>query len=266
VLFRLGRVREERLQEVPAALYNYQQAVQANPENRTAVDAVVALARSAAEWPTYAAYAEYGIRFLPDDAAKVKALVELSQVQAEKLGDAAKALQLVETAGELAPDDRGVLMTMCDLMTTAGRTDEVIPILEKLVAAEEAGGKRRGKDAAVFLERLAAALDAKGDLAGAKTRLEEAARVDVTNIRVAYRLGLLYKKEGDAERAGQKLRPLLLQKIEPAAGVDKADVYFHLAEIHVDKGEKPKALSMIDRGLQASPGHEGLKSLKEKVK
>ncbi|MBI4914677.1 MAG: tetratricopeptide repeat protein [Acidobacteria bacterium] len=266
VLLRLGKVKEERLKEVPGALYNYQQAVQAHPENKAAVDAVVALARSAGEWPTYAAYAEYGIRFLTDDKEKLKALLDLSQVQTEKLGDAAKALQLVEAASTLAPDDRGVLMAMCDLMTKAGRTDEAIPILEKLVAAEDGGGKRRGKDAAVYLERLAAALEAKGDLTGAKSRLEEASRVDVTNVRVAYRLGLLYKKEGDSERAGQKLRPLLLQKIEPSSGVDKADVYFHLAELHVAKGEKPKALSMIDRGLQASPQHEGLKALKEKVK
>jgi hypothetical protein len=48
--------------------------------------------------------------------------------------------------------------------------------------------------------------------------------------------------------------------------VDKADIYFHLAEIHIEKGEKPKALSMIDRGLQANAGHEGLKGLKEKLK
>ena len=159
-----------------------------------------------------------------------------------------------------------VLIAMCDLMTKSGRTDDAIPILEKLVAGEEAGGKRRGKDAAVYLERLAAALEAKDDLAGAKSRLEEAARVDVTNVRVAYRLGLLYKKEGDTDRAGQKLRPLLLQKIDASSGIDKADVYFHLAEIHVAKGEKPKAKSMIDRGLQANAEHEGLKGLKDQVK
>jgi tetratricopeptide (TPR) repeat protein len=266
VLLRLGRVREERLKEVPAALYNYQQAVQANPENKAAVEAVVALAKSAGEWPTYAAYAEYAVRFLTEDPAKVKALLDLAQVQSERIKDPAKALALVEAAQALAPDDRGVLITTCDLLTKAGRTDEAIPILEKLVSSEESGGKRRGKETAVYLERLAAALEAKGDLPAAKGRLEEASRIDVTNVMVAYRLGLLYKKEKDGERAGQKLRPLLLQKIDAASGVDKADIYFHLAEIHIEKGEKPKALSMIDRGLQANAGHEGLKGLKEKLK
>jgi hypothetical protein len=73
-------------------------------------------------------------------------------------------------------------------------------------------------------------------------------------------------KDKDLERAGQKLRPLLLQKIEPSSGIDKADIYFHLAEMHVEKGEKPKALSMIDRGLQANANHAGLKGLKESLK
>jgi tetratricopeptide (TPR) repeat protein len=83
---------------------------------------------------------------------------------------------------------------------------------------------------------------------------------------VAYRLGLLYQQEGDLDRSMQKLRPLLLQKIEPGSGVDKADVYFHLAEMHLGKNEKPKALSMIERGLQANPDHGGCKALKEQLK
>lgn len=265
-LLRLGRVKEEHLQDVPGALLHYQQAVQANPENKAAVDAVLALAKRAGEWPTWAAYAEYALRFVPEDKAKVAPLLEIAGVHAEKLGDRAKALQLVEAARTIAPDDRGVLVLYCDLLTKEGRTDEAIPILEQLVAGDEGAGKRRGKETAVYLERLAAALEAKGDRAGARTRLEEAARIDVTNVAVAYRLGLLYQQDGDLDRAMQKLRPLLLQKIEPASGVDKADVYFHLAEMHVAKNEKPKALSMIERGLQANPDHGGCKALKEQLK
>ena len=265
-LVRLGKVKEERLKDVPGALLNYQQAVQANPENKGAVDAVLALAKQAAEWPTWAAYAEYALRFVADDKAKVAPLLEVAGVHAEKLGDRAKALQLVEAVRTIAPDDRNVQVTLCDLLTQEGRTDEAIPILEQLVAGDEGGGKRRGKETAVYLERLAAALEAKGDRAGARARLEEAARIDVTNVAVAYRLGLLYQQEGDVERSMQKLRPLLLQKIDPASGIDKADVYFHLAEMHVGKNEKPKALSMIERGLQANPDHGGCKALKEQLK
>ena len=265
-LVRLGQVKEARLKDVPGALLNYQQAVQANPENRAAVEAVLALSKQAAEWPTWAAYAEYALRFVTDDKAKVAPLLEVAGVHAEKLGDRAKALQLVEAVRALAPDDRAVLVKLCDLLTLEGRTDEAIPILEQLVAGDEGGGKRRGKETAVYLERLAAALEAKGDRAGARGRLEEAARIDVTNVAVAYRLGRLFQLEGDLERAMQKLRPLLLQKIEPQSGVDKADVYFHLAEMHVAKNEKPKALLMIERGLQANPDHGGCKALKEQLK
>jgi tetratricopeptide (TPR) repeat protein len=266
VLLRLGRVKEERLKDVPGALFNYQQAVQANPENRAAVDAVLALARSAAEWPAFAAYAEYSVRFLADDAERVRVLLEVAKVHAEKLNDRAKALQLAEAARALAPEDRAVLVAITDLYTAEGRTDDAIPLLEQLVGGDEGPGKRRGKEAAVYLERLAAALERKGDLAAARTRLEEAARIDVTNVLVAFRLGMLYHREKDVERSMQKLRPLLLQKFEPSSGVDKADIYWRLAEMHLEKGEKPKALSMIDRGLQANPNHEGLKALRDSLK
>ena len=265
-LMRLGRVKEEHLQDVPGALLHYQQAVQANPESQVAVEAVLALAKRAGEWPTWAAYAEYGLRFVAEEKARVASLREIAGVYAEKIGDRAKALQLVEAARAMAPDDRGVLVALCDLLTKEGRTDEAIPILEQLVAGGEGPGKRRGKETAVYLERLAAALEAKGDRAGARARLEEAARIDVTNVTVAYRLGLLYQQDGEIDRAMQKLRPLLLQKIEPASGVDRADVYFHLAEMHLAKNEKPKALSMIERGLQANPDHAGCKALREQWK
>jgi tetratricopeptide (TPR) repeat protein len=265
-LVRLGRVREDHLDDVPGALFNYQQAVQQNPESREAVDAVLALARKAGEWPTWAAYAEYSIRFATEDAERVKLLLDIARAQSEKIGDRTKAGQLLETARALVPDDRDVLVAVTDLAIADGRSDDAIPLLEQLVEKEKEGGRRKAREVAFYLEKLAAALEAKGDLAGAKARLEEAARQDVTNIGVAFRLGRLYYQDKDIERSMQKLRPLLLQKIEPETGIDKAEVYCLLARMHQEKGEKPKALSMVERGLQANPEHEGCKTLRGELK
>lgn len=261
VYLRLGKVKAERLDDVVGALYHYQQAVQVDPESRTAVDAVLDLARSVEQWPTWAAYAEYAVRFATDDAARAAALLGVARVQADRLDDAAKALHLLESARALAPDDLDVLVALADRYTADGRTDESIPILERLIDQEaaRAGGKRRGKESAVYLLRLARALEARGDVDAAAGRLEEAAKIDVTNVAAAFELGRLYFRRKNHEKAGQRLRPLLLQKIEADSGVDKADVYWMLAQIHIEKGEKPKAISMLERGLQANPDHAGCK-------
>ena len=59
---------------------------------------------------------------------------------------------------------------------------------------------------------------------------------------------------------------MLLQNLDPAAGVTKADVYLALGEIHEKLGEAPKALGMFERGLELDGGHAALKSAIARVK
>jgi tetratricopeptide (TPR) repeat protein len=63
----------------------------------------------------------------------------------------------------------------------------------------------------------------------------------------------------DWEKARRVYRSLVLQNIDPGAGVTKADVYYQLGMIHIHLGEAPKARGMFQRGLELEPGNEQLK-------
>jgi hypothetical protein len=63
----------------------------------------------------------------------------------------------------------------------------------------------------------------------------------------------------DWEQAQRIYQSLLLQRLAPAAGVTKADVYLKLGLIHARRGESLKAKNMYERGLEVDPSHAGLR-------
>ncbi|MBW2463713.1 MAG: hypothetical protein JRH11_18830, partial [Deltaproteobacteria bacterium] len=63
----------------------------------------------------------------PDDAAKVALLKEIASIYEERLGDPGQAAEHLERASHLTPDDREVLLPLCDLYIAAGRSADAIP-------------------------------------------------------------------------------------------------------------------------------------------
>ena len=137
-------------------------------------------------------------------------------------------LQLLERASELDPEDRTILLPLCDLYVAGGREAEAIPVLEQIVASY---GTRRNKEVAVYHHRLGKAKEAIGDLDGAMQSYDAAFKVDLTNVMVLRDLGRLCMAREDLARAQKTFRALLLQKLSADAGITKADVYFHLGDI-----------------------------------
>ena len=67
---------------------------------------------------------------------------------------------MLEKASELSPDDRELLLSLCDAYTASGRSDDSIRALERIVASY--GGKR-SKDLSAIQYRLGKAFLSKGD-------------------------------------------------------------------------------------------------------
>jgi hypothetical protein len=53
-------------------------------------------------------------------------------------------------------------------------------------------------------------------------------------------------------------RSLVLQTIEPSAGVTKGEVYYYLGVIHRELGERDKAKGMFQRGLEVEPDNAAI--------
>ncbi|MEM1030167.1 MAG: tetratricopeptide repeat protein [Myxococcota bacterium] len=201
---------------------------------------------------------------------KVHGLREAAEIRAERLEDHATAAELFERALAIEPDDRELMLRLCDAYTASGRSDEAIEVLGRVVASY---GGRRSKELGAIHRRIAKAHLARGDREAALTELEAARKMDPGSIEVLFALGSLSidLAEGaeDArdhyKRAGNAFRSLLLQQLGADAPVTKADVFYHLALVSQGEGDLKKARQNAERALSNDREHERAQALVEEL-
>ncbi|HEY3493160.1 MAG TPA: tetratricopeptide repeat protein, partial [Polyangiaceae bacterium] len=178
---------------------------------------------------------------------KVKLLRQAARIQAEKRGDHSAAAELLDSASRIKPDDRELLLDLCDEYKASGRGKAAVEVLERIV---ESYGNKRTKELAEIHRRLASAHLADGDPKRALDELDKAFRIEPGNISVLAQLGQVALDVGDLKKAQQMYRALLLQKLDDAGPIQKALVFVRLGDIHDKLAEKPKAIQMYERALQ----------------
>jgi Flp pilus assembly protein TadD len=112
-----------------------------------------------------------------------------------KRSDPAAGAALLAEASELAPQDRDLLLALCDAYSASGRGKDAVAALEKIV---ESYGGRRSKDLAVIHHRIAKAHLADGDREAALAELDVAFKIDPGSIAVLRDLGVLALDLADA--------------------------------------------------------------------
>lgn len=198
-----------------------------------------------------------------DQETKVELLKHVATMYTERLDDPGTGATYLEQAVEIVPEDRSVLLPLCDLYIKAGRQADAIPVLEKIV---QSYGNRRVKELATYHHMLGQAKEGMGDTEGALAEYDAAFKIDLTNVQILRDLGKLCHSQGDMARAQKTFRALLLQKLTDDAGITKADVYFYLGDISAQGGDKAKAISMLERAVAESSDHEAAASLLAELK
>ena len=199
----------------------------------------------------------------PSDAGRLELLRVISDVYRDKLDDPAMAATYLERAVELDSEDRSVLVPLCDLYIAAGRQQDAVPILRNII---ESYGRQRSKELAQHHHRLGQALQAAGDVQGALDAYDAAYKIDLTNVAILRDLGKLTHGQGDLGRAQKSFRALLLQKLEPNSGIEKAEVYYYLGDIAAKQGDTRKAITMLERSLAEDKSHQGAADLLAELK
>jgi tetratricopeptide (TPR) repeat protein len=194
---------------------------------------------------------------------KVALYRQAARVHAEKRADAAMAAAVLAKATEVNPNDRELMLELCDAYTRSGRAEESVRVLEQIV---ESFGGRRHKDLVDVHRRLAAAYQSSSRTDQAVAELDKAFRIEPGNMNVLKDLGLLSIEVGDFKKAQQMFRALLLQKFEGNTPLTKAEVFYHLAEVHERLGEKDKALSQAERAVQTDPKLDKARELVQRLK
>jgi tetratricopeptide (TPR) repeat protein len=256
LFFRLGEVARVGDRDDDTAIQHFQQALRHDAAHAGAVAALEKLARDRRDNVLLADMLQRRAATVTPGGDRVALYVEIAELE-RKAGRTDAAMAALAKAANDAPQDVRVLGPLADAYFAAGRLDEAAPIYSRL--ADEAKTARRMKDVARFRQRQGAILDARGDKGGALTAYEEALRVNPTDVATMTGLGRLYFSSGDWEKARKIYQSLVLQNIDPEAGVTKGEVYWALGKIHIELGQGPKAKSMFQRGLELEPGNTKLR-------
>lgn len=194
---------------------------------------------------------------------KVNLLREAARLSLEKRSDAGAAASLLEEASALSPEDRDLLMDLCDAYSQSGRGKDAVAALQKVV---ESFGGRRTKELADIHRRLAKAYLADGNFELAQAELDKAFRIQPGNVAVLQELGDVAIKNQDYKKAQQMYRALLLQKLDDAGSISKAEVFYHLGRVHHYLDETAKAIQMLERAIQTDASLMEAKQLLEQLK
>ncbi|MFW5920273.1 MAG: tetratricopeptide repeat protein, partial [Polyangiales bacterium] len=142
VAFRLGEVYEQRLEQQDKAIAAYQQALQAEPDYRPAVDALARLRAEKKQWAPLAKELARDAGSTPDPSLAVSALVREGEIFAEQLDDTRKAIEAFEQVLERAPSHLGALLALERLYRRVGQWDSLAGVYERQAKVlGDAGGQ-----------------------------------------------------------------------------------------------------------------------------
>ena len=244
---------QEKLGAQDAAASALERGLSADPKNQEIRARLRKLYEANQSWDKLAALVGEDADLVEAPADKVRLLRQAAKIQAEKRGDHAAAADLLDRATRAVPDDRELLLALCDELNACGRGKAAAEVLERIVASY---GTKRTKELAEIHRRLANAYLADGNGQRALEELDKAFRIEPGNIGVLSLLGEVALKVGDLKKAQQMYRALLLQKLDEGGPIKKAVVFVRLGDIHSQLGEKPKAQQMYERALQTDAGLE----------
>jgi tetratricopeptide (TPR) repeat protein len=196
---------------------------------------------------------------------RVQLLREAAALRAERMQDLSGAAEILERASSLVPDDRELLLLLCDAYNQCGRGDRAAEALERIVASY---GGRRSKELGDIHRRLGEAYLSQGDAGRAKEEFEKAFRIEPGNVRVISRLAEVCLTTGDAKRAQQLYSSLIIQlpKLEPGGPITKAFIYGRRGEASLLLGEKDKAKQDLERALKEDPSLDWVRAKLESLK
>ncbi len=238
---------QEKLGAHDAAASALERGLAAEPKNSDIRARLRKLYETNGAWDKLAALVAEDADIAEAPADKVKLLRQAAKIQAEKRSDHSAAADLLDRATRVSPDDRELLLELCDELNACGRGKAAAEVLERIVASY---GTKRTKELAEIHRRLANAYLADDNGQRALEELDKAFRIEPGNVGVLSLLGEVALKVGDLKKAQQMYRALLLQKLDEGGPIKKAIVFVRLGDIHQKLGEKPKAVQMYERALQ----------------
>ncbi len=244
------------LGETDAMIRTMEGSLEIAPESRQLRDTLRKEYEKMASWDKVAELIVADAEAASSDTGRVDLYREAADIYLKKCKNPEAGADLLGKAAKLAPDDRALLLELCDALSASGRGSEAVEVLQQVV--ESYGGKR-SKELGEIHRRLATAYLSQGDGEKALAELDRAFRIEPGNISVLKQLGEVAFETGDMKKSQQMFRALLLQRLDDSSPITKAQVFCKLGNVHQKLGETSKAKQMYERAVQADDSLEEAK-------
>jgi tetratricopeptide (TPR) repeat protein len=203
-----------------------------------------------------------------DVAARFTLLLRAADLLLGEEGDPNKAVEVLEEARSLRPDDDGAVLLLGRAYVASGRAPEALELYRAAVAQRKG---RRSKQLSAIHREISRIHLGGGDLSSALEALTRAFEMDLQNGEVALELGLLAKDLDDQELAGRAFRSVTFMKAAPPGGdgatpAAKGLSYYFLGRMAKDSGDIRKARLLAQKALIEDPNLEQAKALLEEMK
>jgi len=206
--------------------------------------------------PLAALLSEWSVRET-DSEKRLALLREAANLYYDALGAPERAVDVLQRAAQLAPDDRELGLRLAEGMQRAGRSQDARAVLERLI---EGFGRKRSAERAALHYQLARVLASTGETDGALEQLDIATKMDLAHVEATRMLAELWQQKGDLDRAERVYRGLLMlvrrQAPDAALKVGSAEVFYELAEIAKKRDQTSAAEELLQSALEAATQHD----------
>jgi tetratricopeptide (TPR) repeat protein len=234
-----------------------EKALTLDPANAEATKQLLEVSRKQGKWDNVVYLLELAAGRAEDPEDRRKITLERVDVMAKRIEDTEGALRVLAAMYEQVQDDNDVNQRIADALFKAERLQEAAGMYAWLV--DVAGQGKRTKVQAHNLTRLARIELAASQLDEAQQHLDDAYRMDTTNVETLLTLGSIHEQDGRWSDALKIYRAMLLQNAEQSGLLRRGDIYMRLSVAHLGLDEKPKAQAMLRRGIEEDPEHPQLK-------
>jgi tetratricopeptide (TPR) repeat protein len=136
VYFRLGNIKREQNQP-RQAINNYEKALALNSEHRPTLEALVDVYAKSNDWKQVAAYRRQILDSVVDGDERYAILNTIGDIWSEKEKNPHKAIEALEEARDLRPNDHVLLHKLLQLYQAAGEWQRMIDTLQSIAELEE---------------------------------------------------------------------------------------------------------------------------------
>jgi tetratricopeptide (TPR) repeat protein len=155
LLFRIGRIEEELIADPHAAIATYREALDHDPEDHLALEALERLYAAGLKWPELVEILHRRVDLVRNPEERRKVRLRIAELYERELHDPIEAIACHQTLLEESPEEISAIEALIRLFEAGERHVDLLEVLERRLAIEEARATPDAKKSGALRMRMA---------------------------------------------------------------------------------------------------------------